>query len=29
MMDLELSGEALLAHSSARVFEAVRDFLRG
>jgi hypothetical protein len=29
MMDLELSGQALLAHSPARLSEAVRDFLRG
>jgi pimeloyl-ACP methyl ester carboxylesterase len=29
MMDLELSGQELLSHSPARLFEAVRDFLRG
>jgi pimeloyl-ACP methyl ester carboxylesterase len=29
VMDLELSGEALLAHSPGRLSEAVRDFLRG
>jgi pimeloyl-ACP methyl ester carboxylesterase len=29
VMDLELSGRELLAHSPARLLEAVRDFLRG
>jgi pimeloyl-ACP methyl ester carboxylesterase len=29
VMDLELSGQELLAHSPARLFDAVRDFLRG
>jgi pimeloyl-ACP methyl ester carboxylesterase len=29
VMDLELSGQALLAHSPGRLFDAVRDFLRG
>ncbi len=29
VVDLELSGQELLAHSPARLFDAVRDFLRG
>ncbi len=29
VMDLELSGQELLAHFPARLFDAVRDFLRG
>jgi pimeloyl-ACP methyl ester carboxylesterase len=29
VMDLELSGSELLAHSPGRLFDAVRDFLRG